>query len=77
MQVSQWAGPIPMGLRAGLGPRAMSGGWGQSPDYFLGPGPVLNWQVIVELHVHVYVFRALLIKCEPTRSNSTLLRVSK
>ena len=23
-------------------------------DYFLGPCPVLNWQVIVELHVHVY-----------------------
>ena len=32
----------------------MSGGWDQSPDYFLGPGiPVLNWQVVVELHVYV------------------------
>ena len=30
----------------------MSEGWGQCPDYFLGPGiPVLNWQVVVELHV--------------------------
>ena len=29
-------------------------GWGQCPDYFLGPGiPVLNWQVVVELHVYV------------------------
>ena len=69
MQVPQWAGPIPMGR---LGPRAMSRRWGQCPDYPLGPGiPVLNWQVVVELHV--YVSRAMLIKCEPTRSNSTLL----
>ena len=74
MQVSQWAGPVPMGLRAGLGPSAMSEGWGQSPDYFLGPGPVLNWQVIVELHI---VSRAIVIKCEPTQGNSTLLQVSK
>ena len=54
----------------------MSGGWDQSPDYFLGPGiPVLNWQVVVELHV--YVSGAMLIKCEPTQSNSRLLQVSK
>ena len=59
MQVPQWAGPIPMGRRGGLGPRAMSGGWGQCPDYFLEPGiPVLNWPVVVELHV--YVSRAML-----------------
>ena len=43
MQVPQWAGPISMGQRGGLGPRAMSGGWGHSTDYFLRPGiPVLN-----------------------------------
>ena len=56
MQVPQWADPIPMGQRGGPGPRAMSGGWGQDPDYFLGPRiPVLNWQVIVKLHV-LYMF---------------------
>ena len=60
MQVLQWAGPIPMGRRGGPGPSAMSGGWGQCPDYFLGAGiPVLNWQVVVELHV--YVARAILM----------------
>ena len=76
MQVPQWAGPIPMGQRGGPGPRAMFEGWGRSTDYFLGPGiPVLNWQVVVELHVHIS--RAILIKCEPTQSNSTLLQVSK
>ena len=48
MQVPQWAGPVPMGRRAGPGPRAMSGGWGHGTDYFLGLDPVLNWQVIVE-----------------------------
>ena len=54
MQVPQWAGPIPMGWRGGLGPRAVSGGWAHDTDYFLGPGiPVLNWQVVVELHVYV------------------------
>ena len=54
MQVPQWAGPIPMGQRGGPGPRAMFEGWGRSTDYFLGPGiPVLNWQVVVELHVHI------------------------
>ena len=31
------------------------------------PRAVLNWQVVVELHV--YVSRATLIKCEPTQSN--------
>ena len=73
MQVPQWAGPIPMGRRGGAGPSAMSGGWGHGTDYFLGPRiPVLNWQVVVELHV--YVSRA---KCEPIQSNSTLLQVSK
>ena len=37
-------------------------GVGQCPDYFLGPGiPVLNWQVVVELHL--YVSRAMLTKC--------------
>ena len=42
MQVPQWAGPIPMGRRGGPGPSAMPRGWGQCPDYFLGPGiPVL------------------------------------
>ena len=52
MQVLQWAGPIPMGRRGGLGLSAMFRGWGQCPDYFLAPGiPVLNWQVVVELHV--------------------------
>ena len=62
MQVPQCAGPIPMGRRGGPGPSAMSGGWGQYPNYFLGPGiPVLNWQVVVELRV----YRPMLIKCEP------------
>ena len=57
---------------------AMSGGWGQCPDYSLGPRiPVLNWQVVVELHVYMYVYRVMLIKCEPTQSNSRLLDVSK
>ena len=71
MQV-QWAGPIPMGRRGGPRPRAMSGGWGHGTDYFLGSViPVLNWQVVVELCVY-----AILIKCEPTQSNSTLLQVS-
>ena len=52
MQVPQWAGPIPMGRRGGPGLSAMSGGWDQCPDYFLGLGiPVLNWQVVEELHV--------------------------
>ena len=68
--------PIPMGRRGGPGPRAISGGWDQCPDYCLGPGiPVLNWQVVVDLHA--YVSRAKLIKCEPTQSNSRLLQVSK
>ena len=41
-----------MGRRGGPGLRAMSGGCGHCTDYFLGPGiPVLNWQVVVELHV--------------------------
>ena len=75
MQVPQWAGPFPMGRRGGPGLRAMSGGWGQGPDYFMGAGiPVLNWEVVVE--IPVYVSRAILIKCEPTQSNSTLLQVS-
>ena len=61
-----------MGQKGGPGARAVFKGWGQGPDYFLGPGiPVLNWQVVVELHV--YVSRAILIKREPTQSNSTLL----
>ena len=35
-----------MGRRGGPGLSAMSGGWGQGPDYFLGSGiPVLNWQM--------------------------------
>ena len=52
MQVPQWTGPIPMGRRGGSGLSAMSEGWGHCPDYFLGPGiPVLNWQMVVELHV--------------------------
>ena len=60
MQVPQWAGPIPMGRMGGPGPSAMSGGWGHGTDYFLGPRiPVLNWQVVVE--IHVYVSRAILI----------------
>ena len=59
-----------MGQRAGLGPRAR---WGHGTDYFLGPGPVLNWEVVVELHV--YVSRSSLIKCEPTQSNT--IQVSK
>ena len=59
-----------MGRRGGVGPRAMSGGWGQGPDYFLGHGiPVLNWQVVVELHI--YLSRAILIKCEPTQIITT------
>ena len=54
----------------------MSGGWDHCTDYFPGPGiNVLNWQVVVELHV--YVSRTILIKCEPTQSNSTLVQVSK
>ena len=69
MQVPQWAGPIFMGRRGGPGPRAMSRGWGHGTDYFLGPRiPVLNWKVIVDLHVYA---------SEPTQSNSTLLQVSK
>ena len=62
-----------MGRSGGPGPRAVSGGWGHGSDYFLGPRvPVLNWQVVVELHV--YVSRASLIKCEPIQR---LLQVSK
>ena len=54
MQVPQWAGPIPIGRRGGPVPRAMSGGWGHGTDYFLGTGiSVLNWQLVVELHVYV------------------------
>ena len=76
MQVQQRAGPIPMGQKGGLGPRAMLGGGAKGTDYFLGPGiPVLNWQMVVELHE--YVSRASLIKCEPTLSNSRFLQVSK
>ena len=45
-----------MGRKRGLGPRAMSGGWGHGTDYFLRPGiAVLNWQVVVELDVCVSV----------------------
>ena len=56
--------PHSHGLEGRPGPRAMSEGWDHGTDYFLGPGiPVLNWQVAVELHV--YVSRAILIKCEP------------
>ena len=72
MQVPQWAGPISMDRRGGPGLSAMSEWCGHCPDYFLGPGiPILNWEVVVELHV--YVSRAILIKCEPTQSNSTLV----
>ena len=51
-------------------------GWDHGTDYLLGTRiPVLNWQVVVESHV--YVSRAILVECEPTQSNSTLLQVSK
>ena len=47
-----------MGQRGGPGSRAVSGGWSHGTDYFLRAGiPVLNWQVVVELHV--YVSRAI------------------
>ena len=45
-----------MGQKGGPGARAVFKGWGQGPDYFLGPGiPVLNWQVVVEL---MYIFQS-------------------
>ena len=37
MQVPQWAGPITMGRKGRLGPRAMSEGWSYDTDYFIGP----------------------------------------
>ena len=70
MQVPQWAGPILMGRRGGPGPRAISGGWDQCPDYFLGPCLELaggSGVTCIEI----------LIKCESTQSNSRLLQVSK
>ena len=58
MQVPQWQDSFPW--VGGAGPTAISGGWGHGSDYFIGTGiPVLNWQVVVELHV--YVSRAILI----------------
>ena len=46
--------PHSLGLEGRPGPSAMSGGLGYSTDYFPGPRiPVLNWQVVVELHVYV------------------------
>ena len=49
IQVPQWAGPIPMGRKGRLRPRAMSEGWYHDTHYFLGPGiPLLNCQVEVE-----------------------------
>ena len=54
-----------MGRRGGPGPRAMSEGWDHGTDYLLGTRiPVLNWQVVVELHA--YVSRAILVECEPS-----------
>ena len=68
--------PHSHGLEEWAGTQSYVRGWGYGIDYFLGPGiPVLNWQVVVELHV--YLSRAILIKCAPTQSNSTLLKVSK
>ena len=32
MQVPQWGGPVPMGRRVELGPRAMSLRWGHETD---------------------------------------------
>ena len=37
MQVPQWAGPIPMGLKGRLGPRVISEWWDYDTDYFIGP----------------------------------------
>ena len=52
--------PHSHGSEGRAGTQSYVQGWGQCPDYFLGPG--LNWQVVVELHL--YVSRAMLIKCE-------------
>ena len=37
MQVPQWAGPIPIGRRVELGPRAMSLRWVRDTDTSKGP----------------------------------------
>ena len=72
MQVPQLAGPIPMGRKSRLGPRAMSNGWCHDTDYFLGS------EFFIDLAggSRVYVSRAIFIKCETTYSNSTVLQVS-
>ena len=72
MQVPQWAGPIPMGRKGRLGPRAMSEG---------GTTILITSKARISFFKlagssRVYVFRAILIKCEPTYCNSTVLQVS-
>ena len=72
IQVLQWADPIPMSRKGSLGSTAMSQGWGHDTDYFL----VQEFLFELAGGSRVYVSRAILIKCEPTSSNSTLLQVS-
>ena len=72
MHVPQLAGPIPMGRKGRLGHRAMSEGWCHDTDYFLARNSFFE----LAGDSRVYVSRAILIKCEPTYSNSTLLQVA-
>ena len=62
MQVPQWAGPIPMGLRCRLGPIAMSECWATIPIISYARNSFLE----LTGGSRVYVSRAILIKCEPT-----------
>ena len=72
MQVPQWAGPIPIGRRVELGPRAMSLWW----SMIMTLPRARNSFLELAGSSRAYVSRAILIKCEPTSSNSTLLQVS-
>ena len=72
MQVLQWAGTIPIGRRVELGPRALSLWCGHDTDTSKGRNSFLE----LAGSSRVYDSRGILIECELTNSNSTLLQVS-
>ena len=73
MLVPQWAGRIPMGRRVIRDPElCLCGG-----SMILTLPRARNSFLELAGSSRVYVSRAILIKCEPTSSNTTLLQVSK
>ena len=77
MQVPQWAVTIPMGRRVTVG------GSNWDPELSLYGGSMIltlprprNSFLELACSSRVYVSRFILIKCEPTSSNSKLLQVS-